>query len=85
MSWSFSWALVDLGPADVGGDVDDLALEVRDVDDVEVDEPDGPDPGGGQVERERRAEAAGADAEHLRGLEPLLPVHRHLGHDQVPL
>ena len=73
----------DLGPADVGREVDDLALEVRDVDDVEIDQPDRANPGRGQVERQRRAQPAGADAEDLRSLEPLLPLHRHLGHDQV--
>jgi hypothetical protein len=74
---------VDLGAADVGRGVEDLALEVRDVDDVEIDEPERADPCGGEVERQRRAEASCADAEHLRRLEPLLPVHRHFGHDQV--
>ena len=52
--------------ADPVGRMDDLALEVRLVDDVEVDDPDRADPRRGEVEGRRRAEAAGADEEHLR-------------------
>ncbi len=63
--------------------VDDLALQVGFVDDVEVDQADGADAGGGEIERERRAEAAGADAEDLRGLELLLAFHADLGQDEV--
>ncbi len=74
---------VHLELADGGLRVDDLALQVRLVDDVEVHEADGADAGGGEVERERRAEAAGADAEDLRGLELLLALHADLGQDEV--
>ena len=63
--------------------VDDLALQIRFVDDVEVDEAEGADAGGGEVEGERGAEAAGADAEDPRGLELLLAFHADLGEDQV--
>ena len=56
---------------------------LRFVDDVEVDQADGAYAGGGEVERERRAEASGADAEHLGGLELLLALHAHLGQDEV--
>ncbi len=52
------------------GVVDHLALQVGGVDDVVVDEADGADPGGGQVERGRRPEAAGAEQQHL-GVEKL--------------
>ncbi len=41
---------VDLGPAHVAGEVDDLALEVRDVDDVEVGQADRADARRGQIE-----------------------------------
>ena len=74
---------VDLELADGRGRVNDLALQVAGVDDVEVDQADGADAGSGEVERERRAESAGADAEDLRGLQLLLALHAHLGQDQV--
>ena len=38
---------------------------------------------GGQVQQRRRAEAAGADTEHLRVLQPLLPGHPHVRDDQM--
>ena len=46
--------------------VDDLALQVRLVDDVGVDDPDRADARRGEVERGGRAEAAGADQQHAR-------------------
>ena len=75
---------VELLAADVFGRVDDLALQVAGVHDVEVDQAQGADAGGGQIESQRRTEPAGAHAEHARGLEPLLALHAHLGQDQVP-
>ena len=74
---------VDLEHADGRGGVDDLALQVAGVDDVEVDEAERADAGRGEVERERRAEAAGADAEDAGGLQLLLAFHADLGQDQV--
>ena len=70
-------------PADVVGAVDDLPLQVAGVDDVEVDQADGADAGCGEVESQRGAEAAGADAEHLGCLELLLAFHADFGQDQV--
>ena len=60
----------DFGIADALGGVDHLALQVRLVHDVVIDDPDRADPGGCEVERGRRAEAAGAEQEHL-GVEQL--------------
>ncbi len=57
---------LDLRPAERVGRVDDLALEVRRVDDVVVDDAEAADARGGEVERRGRAEAAGADQQHLR-------------------
>ena len=73
-----------LGLPDVGLAVDDLALQVRLVDVVELDDAERADPGRGQVEQRRAAEAAGADHQHLGVLQPLLPVHPDVGDDQVP-
>ena len=63
--------------------VQQLPLQVAEVDDVEVDDADAADAGGGEVHRGRRPEPAGADAEHAARLEPPLPVHADLRHDQV--
>ncbi len=74
---------VDLEHSDGVRGVDDLALQIRFVDDVEVDEAERADAGGGEVEGEGGAEAAGADAEDARGLELLLAFHADLGQDEV--
>ena len=75
---------VQLGPADVGRAVQHLALEVAEIDDVEIDEADPADAGRGEVQPERRAEPAGADQQDAGRLQPLLPLHADFGHDQVP-
>ena len=72
-----------LGPADVGDAVHDLALQVGGVDDVVVDDPDGADPGGRQVEQCGRPQAAGSDDEHARGAQPALAVAAEIGQEQV--
>ena len=64
--------------------VDDLALQVGLVDHVELDDADGADAGGGEVQQRRRAQPARADDQHLGVLQPLLPVHAQVGDDQVP-
>ncbi len=74
---------VQLLAADVFGGVDDLALQVAGVDDVEVDEAQRADAGRGEIKSQGRAESAGADAEHARGFQLLLALHAHLGQDQV--
>jgi hypothetical protein len=72
-----------LRPADVGLPVDDLALQVGLVDRVELDDAERADAGRGEVHENRRAEATGADSEHLCVLQPLLPVHPDVRDDQV--
>ena len=47
------------------GRVDDLALQVGEVDVVVVDDAERADAGRGEVQRGRRAQAAGAEQEHL--------------------
>ena len=42
-----------LGPADIGGAVDDLALQIGLVDHIEVDDAQRSDTGGGQIEQRR--------------------------------
>jgi hypothetical protein len=73
-----------LGTPHVGGAVDDLTLQVRLIHNVEVHDPDGPYARRREVERERAPEPTGSHGEDLGGLELLLPVEGHLGHDEVP-
>ena len=56
---------------------------LRDVDGVEVDDADLPDAGGGQVQRDRRAEPAGADHQHARVEQLALPGAADVGQDDV--
>jgi hypothetical protein len=72
-----------LGLADVALAVDDLALQVALVDDVEVDDAEGADAGRGQVHQGRRPEAAGTDRQHPGVLEALLPRRGDVRDDQV--
>src|SRR5215204_2845053 len=63
---------LDLGTTHVRGAMNDLALQIGLVDHVEVNDPDGPDPGRSQVQGERTPESARAYREYLRGLELFL-------------
>src|SRR5205823_1525673 len=74
---------IELGTAYVGGGVNDLALQVRVVHDVEIHDAERADAGCAKIERQRRPEASRADAQHFRSLELELPFHADLGHDQV--
>ena len=60
---------LDLAHADIGGRVDHLPLQVRQRHRVVVDHAERADAGGGEIEQHRRAQAAGADHQHARGLE----------------
>ena len=64
--------------------VDDLALEVRVVDDVRVDDAERAHSGRREVERRGRAEPAGADQEHTRVEQLLLPFLTDLRDQDVP-
>ena len=69
--------------ADPRGRVDDLALQVREIDAVEIDDAQGADTGGGEVHQHRRAEAPRADHQHLGVDQPRLPDAADLGQDDV--
>src|SRR3989475_10217085 len=75
---------VDLLAADVLRPVQHLALQVRLVDHVEVDDPETADAGGAEVLGERHAEPPGADDQGGRLLEFQLPRHADFGQDQMP-
>ena len=74
---------VDLRLAEPVGRVDDLALEVRVVDDVRVDDPDRPYTRRSEVEGGGRAEAAGADQQHAGVEQALLALLADLWDQQV--
>ena len=61
---------VDLAQAHIGRGVDDLTLQVGQRHRVVVDDAQSADAGRGEIQQDRRAEAAGADDQHPRGLEP---------------
>ena len=62
----------DLGHADIGLCVQHLALQVPDVDGVEIDDAERADTGRRQVERRWRTQSAAADDQHTCGLQFLL-------------
>ena len=63
--------------------MNDLALQIRFVHGVELDDAQGSDAGGGQVEQRRAAQTAGTDHQHTGVLQPFLTVHPDVGNDQV--
>ncbi len=74
---------VDLALADAVDVVEDLALQVRRVDDVHVDDAERADARGREVERGRRAEAAGAEEQHAALEQLLLAGLTDLGEQDV--
>ena len=72
-----------LGPADVGGAEQDLALEIVERDDVVVDHPERADAGGGEILDGRRADAAGADERDARREQLALALAANLLEDDV--
>src|SRR5690606_7134202 len=74
-----------LRPPDVARAVEHLALEVRGVDHVEVDDPERADARRRQVLRERTAEPPGADQQHARGEQRLLRLGAELGQREMAL
>ena len=74
---------LDLEVADPLGLMHDLALKVGQIDPVIVDHAERADPGGGEVEQQRRAEPAGADHQHARRQQLFLPLLADLVEDQM--
>src|SRR4029453_13945797 len=74
---------VGLGLAEAVGRVDDLALQIRLVDRVVVDDAERADAGRGQIERGRRPEPTRADQEYARLEEPELPLLADLRDEEV--
>ncbi len=74
---------VHLRHAHAVGRVDHLALQVGQVDDIVVDDPQRAHPGRRQVQRSRGAEPAGAEQQDLRVEQLLLAVGPDLGDQRV--
>jgi hypothetical protein len=68
---------------DVTDTVDNLALQVGVINDVKIHDAEGADSSGGQIQNERRSQAAGSNTKHLRLLQLELTVHADFLHDQV--
>ena len=64
--------------------MDDLALQVGFLDDVELDDAQRADTGGGQIEQHRRTQSPRPDDQHAGVLEAPLPVAADARKDQVP-
>src|SRR4051812_20665358 len=62
----------------------DLTLKIGMINHIEIDEAQAAHAGGGEIKRERRAEATGTDQKNRGRLEALLTFDRHLRHDQMP-
>ena len=75
---------LQLRASDVWRAVQNLSLKVALVDGVEIDDAERADAGRGEVERRRRSQAAGADAQHAPALDAPLSVDADLGQDEVP-
>ncbi len=74
---------IELFAAHVGGRVDDLPLQVGVVHYVEIHDAERAHSGRAQVQRQRRAQSSGANAQHFGVLDLELPFHADLGHDEV--
>ena len=74
---------LQLRAADVRRAMQNLSLKVALVDGVEIDDAERADAGRGQVQRRRRSQAAGADAQHAPALDAPLPFHADLRQDEV--
>src|SRR6266481_470953 len=69
--------------ADVAGAKRNLALEVGEVDDIKVNQPEFADARSGEIKTKWSAQPARADEQHLGILQLELPVHADLRHDEV--
>ena len=72
------------GPADVGVGVKNLALQIGEIDVVEVNDAEFADAGCGQIHGDGRAESSRANTQDTRGTDFLLAGQTDFGKDQVP-
>ena len=72
-----------LGLTHIPSLVNNLTMQIGEIDGVEIDDADVADARRREVGEDRRAQSAGADDNDARGLELLLPLQRHLRHDEM--
>ncbi len=60
-----------------------LALQIRELHAIRIDQSERADAGSREIKRGRRTEAARADAKHARSFQAPLAGHRHLRHDEM--
>ncbi len=60
-----------------------LALQICQIDNIEIDNAESSDAGGGEIKRERRSQAAGTDAKHSRLLQLELTLRADLRQQEV--
>src|SRR5262245_8431673 len=65
--------------------MDNLALQITGVDDIEIHKAEGSNSRGCEVKRHRRPQSPGSDTEDARSFELLLTFHAHFGHDDVTI
>src|SRR5215471_11274630 len=75
---------LQLRPADVGGRVNDLSLQVSEVNYVEIDNPHPPNTGGRKIKREGRTQASSSDTQDFRRLDLFLTFQSDFRHYQMP-
>jgi hypothetical protein len=64
--------------------VKNLPLQIGEIDTVEINKPKSSHTGCCQIQRSRRAQTAGANAQNTRCLKSFLSLSGHFGHDEVP-
>ena len=68
----------------ITGTVNDLALEVRIINHIKINDANLANTGGCQIHGDRRPQPACTNAQHTGALQFLLPCHAHLRQNQVP-
>ena len=60
-----------------------LPLQIREIDYIEINQSDGTDTRGGEIQRDRRAKPACSDQQHARALEGTLSIFSYLRQKNV--
>ena len=68
---------------DISGAEGYLALQIREVHNIEIDQSNVPDASRGKVQAQGRAKSACTDQKHFGGFQLELPLHSDFRHDQV--
>ena len=79
-----SRAASNFWPADVARPVKNLALQIRNIDSIGIDQTERADSRRREIERGRRTEPARADAQDARRFDAALPSALHLGQEKMP-